>query len=55
MTFYEKIKQMPLCEMRDFILHQIRSDCNGYYDEACEEEGYTSCRDCVELMREVKK
>ena len=56
MTLYEKIKQMSFGEMRDFILCQIRSDCNGYYNEECEEEGYSSCRECVELMlmREVK-
>lgn len=56
MTLYEKIKQMPFCEMRDFILHQIYSECNGCYDETCEEEGYSNCRECVEIMlnREVK-
>lgn len=56
MTFYEKIKQMPFGEMRDFILRQIHSDCNGYFCEECEEEGYGSCGECVELMlmREVK-
>lgn len=56
MTLYEKIKQMSFGEMRDFILHQIASDCNCYYDEECEEEGYKNCGECVELMlmREVK-
>lgn len=56
MIFYEKIKEMTQCEMRDFILHQIHSDCHGHYDEDCAEEGYTSCRDCVEQMlnRKVK-
>lgn len=56
MTLYEKIKQMSFCEIRDFILHQIASECNGFYDENCEEEGYINCRDCVEqmLMREAK-
>lgn len=57
MIFYEKIKNMTQCEMRDFILHQIHSDCNGRYDEDCREEGYESCRDCVEKMlnRQVKE
>lgn len=57
MIFYEKIKNMTQCEMRDFILHQIHSDCNGRYDDDCKEEGYESCRDCIEKMlnRQVKE
>lgn len=56
MTFYEKIKQMSFDEMRDFIIHQIHYDCNGRYDEDCAEEGYESCKDCIEQMlnRHVK-
>lgn len=57
MIFYEKIKQMSFYEMRDFILKQIHSECNGYYDEYCEEEGYKNCGDCIEQMlnRQVKE
>ena len=56
MNMYEKIQQMSFEEMSDFILHQICSDCNGCYDETCEEEGYENCKDCVEQMlnRKVK-
>ena len=56
MTYYEKIQQMPLDEMSYFVLHQIKSDCRGCYDEDCEAEGYDNCLDCVVKMlnREVK-
>ena len=56
MIMYEKIQQMSFEEMRNFILHQIHSSCNGCYDEDCAEEGYKNCGDCVEQMlnRKVK-
>lgn len=56
MTYYEEIKQMSFDEMVTFVVKQIHSECSGFYDEWCKEEGYKNCQDCVEKMlsREVK-
>lgn len=46
----KKLNRCLLTKMVTFVVKHIHSECGGFYDERCEEEGYKNCQDCVEKM-----